>query len=268
MEKKLDQDHRLLAEKLESFEVTDFSKDEVWGDISAQVFQTKKKSVAWWWYAVAAMVLLCGTFFLLPKGQEEVANVIPVKVENSQESATTKNAPFEETIVAKSQANPQLEKEELSRSEPASIPVLASVIEKKTSKNKEHAESSERLLAAAAVTEIEGSKEMRVKNQSSAAEKRVEPVKEIEVLDKMEIEEVVEKQPLLASNSSVESMEGKKVVLIIDDLEEGRTNKKDNLFRKIGKFNRTGEWEKTDKEKGIWARFIESTKPDQKAIQL
>jgi hypothetical protein len=272
MEKKLDQDHRLLAEKLDSFEVTDFSKDEVWGDISARVF-TKKVKKFWWWYAVAAVLLLAGTFFMIPDQElnmaDAVADSIPKQSsEMAREPLTDKNTVASKIEPVKLSKNEEIKTK---RGFENTQPTLTRATSMATTSQKKSLDAEKPINETASqnheigvtVTEkmiTKSEVNLNVKNtEALEIQRRAEKPKPV-----LKIAEAELNQSPLASNA--EKMEGKKLVLIIEDLEEGRTNKKVNLFQKIGNFNRTGDWEKTENEKKVWARFIESTKPDRKTL--
>lgn len=269
MEKKLDQDHRLLAEKLEGFEVSNWSKDAVWEDISAQVFQPKKKRGVWWWYAVAAMIMLSGTFFLLPKENGEVAKA-DFSEKGSQQNTFKRTQPLEEQIAEQSVAEPE---DQGTPEKPESTPVLAvnqksqPVLKPETSQRELTETSVNKMSSTNESSDAVTTNKIREAGTSLALENATVERRMNTFRESAKVEEI-EQTLALNTEPEAEMMEGKKVVLIIDDIEEGQTNQKDNFFKKIGKFNQTGEWEKNQKEKGIWARFIESTKPEQKAIQL
>ncbi|MGR3809989.1 hypothetical protein [Jiulongibacter sp. NS-SX5] len=277
MEKRLDQDHRLLAEKLEGFEVTDWSKDGVWENISSEVFEEKKGKPLWWWYASAAVILLVGTFTAvnwlssseqeLASNQSEPAEMFnDVIIEEEGEFQSNDKLDVNNTIdVVKSAKKPNPTIAMSSAPKPVRIQKVEPLTVQKITTEK------------VKITLLENKPQVASKTPNQRTTHEINTENEA-VLVEDDKPIIKQEKPQLAAISEVSkdkevskeelTTRGKKIVLVIEDIEEGRTNEKKGFFKKVGEFNRSGNWEKTEKQEGAWAKFIKSTKPGKKTIQL
>ena len=79
-------------------------------------------------------------------------------------------------------------------------------------------------------------------------------------LGKINAESIVKKNVLEVAELN-NSLEGKKIVLTIPTSIQIQEDKP-GLFKKLGEYNRTGEWPEEEKAKNLWTRIKESTSSD------
>ncbi|AWV97609.1 hypothetical protein [Arcticibacterium luteifluviistationis] len=241
MERKLDSDIEEIRNVLLSgaSQVT-WNKQDVWAKIEQK--ETKKRV---WPFALAASVALISFFIfwkVMPTETSEMASVtLPViKNEVADLNATSMAVvPEKKETIAKS---PQVR--------PQSQSLVVPVIESKRTKEIRPTEVK-------ALTAVEFSS---IRTEIDFKDIEIKPMA---IPEKTFSEDI-------ALIERKEAFGGKKITLIIPEEDKAavRSNVKVVRFvQKVGEYNRTGEWEPEKKNKigELWAKFLESTKTNEKS---
>lgn len=271
MGRKQDIDEKLLAEKILEFEASSEDMGGLsWDRVSSEVFPQKKKKPMWLWYGGVAAALMIGLLFVLPEDKDKLADVKQIENTNSAsklsfasdettELVESSSAVAEHTNSPQAKRLPQL---------PAVLPESRSLSMVKTRESKAGPVTGS-LISTEKVDEKMALKEaVESPSESGVLEVKVAATEPVKVQNQAHEEEFnqVEKEQIASEASS--GLQGKKVLLVIETQPLEGDNEKKGIFKRIGKFNRTGEWEKNEKQADMWARFMESTKPEKRAAQL
>ncbi len=246
-------DEKLLAEKILEFEYSSTDKGNLrWDSISGEVFPKKKKTAIYWWSAGVAAALTAVVLFWVPSGPNQLASEIQT-IQPAEQTPDEKNSSSELQVMEPSATLP--------------LPVARVVPSAKAIKTSLEAKNEKemRKLEADYSPSLPGvsSVEMQV---ADVAAPKVETLKEF--VSEESRDESEKMQVALQTALEKDVLTGKKVVLLVDTTPLESTNEKKGFLKRIGNFNRSGKWEKNEKEAETWARFIESTRPEKRTTQL
>jgi hypothetical protein len=267
MGRKQNIDEKLIAEKILDFESTSSdSGGMTWESVSAEVFPSKKKRMTvYWWYAGVAAIMLVALLIYLP-----------------QQGDFIESEGFRGVAAVKSQAETDVNQKDSQLSElqqQDSNELIALIVKPESKYNGQNKEEVPVTRAA----EFLHSKETTSNPVSKSAETEISEV--LLETDKLQVsfeivndrvpkpaviktENVSEEQLMAKAEGNLEVLSGKKITLLIETEPVKGHNEKKGLIRRVANFNRTGEWEKTEKDAEVWAKIVESTKPDKRVIVL
>ncbi len=261
MEKKQEIETELFIKKLSDDSIkVEWDKEKVWASISEQVFEKKKKPAVWIWYcSAAAAVVLVFLLFLIPE-QKDTISLSSDLLEINEEEATLETIPksqHDEHLNNSADTHLALTLDEPVKQSDSDSESLFKVAN--TKKLSSSTANNPEIRTSRAKISSEKLQDKKMAIMTLADGKSITESKEQEV-DKITTESISKKNIFDVADMN-NSLEGKKIVLTIPT-DVQIQEEKPGLFKKLGEYNRTGEWPKDEKAKNLWTRIKESTSSD------
>ncbi len=264
MEKKQEIETELFIKKLSDDSIkVEWDKEKVWASVSEQVFEKKKKPAVWIWYcSAAAAVVLVFLLFLIPEQKTTISmsSDLPVLQEINEEEATLETIPksqHDEHLNNSADTHLALTLDEHVKQSDSDSKSLFKVAN--TNKLPSSTANNPDIRTSRATISSDKLQDTKMATMTLADGKSKTESKEQE-LDKI-ITESISKKNIFDVVDMNNSLEGKKIVLTIPT-DVQIQEEKPGLFKKLGEYNRTGEWPKDEKAKNLWTRIKESTSSD------